>query len=83
MRSGRRWRASIFVLAILLAAPGFARDRLRSAAVAEATSLSLPLQSSQTRKGSVTAKASTSMTVPEGGSAIYVVVTEKTLRPAA
>jgi hypothetical protein len=51
MHSGRRWRAAILVLAILLAAPGFARDRLRSAAVAEAASLSLPLQSSRIRKG--------------------------------
>jgi uncharacterized membrane protein YjgN (DUF898 family) len=77
MHSGRRWRA-ILVLAILLAAPGFALDLLRSAAVAEAANLSLPLQSSQTRKGFVTAKASRSMTILEGSSTIQVVVTEKT-----
>ena len=78
MHNGRPWRAAILVLAILLAAPGYVRDRLRSAAVAEAANLSLPLQSSQPRKGFVTAKATRSMTVPEGSSTIQVVVTEKT-----
>jgi ribulose kinase len=78
MRSCGRWRVAILVVAILLAAPGLARDRLRYAAVADAASLPLLLQSSQTRKGFVTAKASRSMTVLEGSSAIEVIVTEKT-----
>jgi hypothetical protein len=78
MLSSRRLHAAILVLAFLLAAPGFAHDRLRSAAVAEAASLSLPIQSSQTRKGFVTAKASRSMTVLEGSRTIQVVVTEET-----
>jgi hypothetical protein len=78
MLSGRRWRAAILVLTILLAAPGFARDRLRSGAVAEAAALSLPLQSSQTRKGFVTARTARSMMVLEGSSTTQVIVTEKT-----
>lgn len=78
MHSGSRRPAAMLVLAILLATPGFARDRLRSAAIAEAANLSLALQSSQTRKGFVTARASRSMTVLAGSNTIQVVVTEKT-----
>ena len=78
MRGGSRRPVAILVLAILLATPGFARDRLRSASVAEAASLSPSLQSPQTRKGFVTAKASRSMMVLAGSSTTQVVVTERT-----
>jgi hypothetical protein len=51
MLSGSRWRAAILVLPILLAAPGLAGDRLRSGAVAEAATLSLPIESSEDPAG--------------------------------
>jgi uncharacterized protein DUF5666 len=77
MLGGKRWRAAILTMTIVLTLPGFAHY-LRPAVVAEAANLSLPLQSSEARKGFVTARASASMTVLEGRTTIQVVVTEKT-----
>jgi len=68
----------IHFLAVLLVAHSFAPDRLRSLPVVEAANVSPPLQTFQSWKGFVVAKAERSMTVHAGGSTIQVIVAEKT-----
>jgi pectate lyase len=79
MRSGgRTCSVAIFLLAVLVVVVSLAPDRLRSLPVVEAANVSPPLQTFQSWKGFVVAKAERSMTVHGGVGTIQVVVTEKT-----